>query len=79
MGKEIDEAVASFKKEIADAHHQHAMSYSAEKLDFEKEKLRQSLNKRRTELRLFRDEKTVPGKCQWSSGVFAARSSFFRR
>ncbi len=57
MGKEIDEAIASFRKDVEEAQHKHEMSYSAEKLDLEKEKARLALSKKRLELHAFREEK----------------------
>ena len=58
LGDEIDEAVESYKKDIAEANRKHAINFYAEKLNFEKDKLRHALNKQRLELRAFRDEKS---------------------
>jgi hypothetical protein len=57
LGDEIEDAITAYKKEIAEAHRKFALNFNAEKLDFEKEKLRHALNKKRLELDAFRDEK----------------------
>ena len=56
LSDEIDKAIESFTKDIAELHRKHAMSYPREKLDLEKMKLQQAINKKRMDLGQFREE-----------------------
>lgn len=69
LSKEIDAGIASLEKDLADANLSHERNFNPEKLEFEREKLLQALEKKHFELRLFREEKqyeaSVSGRLQY--------------
>lgn len=78
LAEEIDAGIASLKKDLAEANLSFERNFNVEKLEFEREKLRQALEKKHFELGLFREEKQYKASVSGRLNYLLPKVRFFQ-